>query len=520
MQKIEEKCQSYKENINKYQLLDYYIYELIYNKLGFKHKLKGSMYLAFYIKYAIENNLEMYNCSLSKKIYPTIAIHFKTTPEKVERAIRNVIDITWKDINDDIKKQLFLPVKDSKPTNMEIIYALYNNINSYFNKDENINDNQTLDNYIDDLIYNKLGFKYKLKGSIYLTFYIKYAIENNLEIYNCRPTKEIYPDIANHFQTTLEKVERAIRGAIDTTLETMNDDIKKHIFGNNNYEKVTNMEVIYAIYSYINRNYAFNKDENDKVLTNYIDNLIYNKLGFKYKLKGSTYLAFYIKYVIENNLEVYNCSPTKEIYPAIANYFKTTPEKVERAIRGAIDTTWETMDDNTKTYFFPIVGNNRPTNTEVIYAIYDYIKYNNYLCQNDNEEKQVKKNIQDSYKYYLRFEIQKMLEESFHIYSHFGITKLQILVDVIMIVIEMGGVTDTEMKYIISKISTRYGLDFGSFQLFDGYMEVDTITPILYKMCKQIYEKNKVDFPEPKDKTFIKSYLNILACKAKNRYYN
>lgn len=130
MQKIEEKCQSYKENINKYQLLDYYIYELIYNKLGFKHKLKGSMYLAFYIKYAIENNLEMYNCSLSKKIYPTIAIHFKTTPEKVERAIRNVIDITWKDINDDIKEQLFLPVKDSKPTNMEIIYALYNNIKS------------------------------------------------------------------------------------------------------------------------------------------------------------------------------------------------------------------------------------------------------------------------------------------------------------------------------------------------------------------------------------------------------
>ena len=50
-----------KENINRNQSLEIYIYELIYNKLKFKHKLRGSSYLLFYIEEVIKGNLSNFD---------------------------------------------------------------------------------------------------------------------------------------------------------------------------------------------------------------------------------------------------------------------------------------------------------------------------------------------------------------------------------------------------------------------------------------------------------------------------
>ncbi len=62
--------------------------------------------------------------SVTKLLYPTIAKHFKTTDQKVERAIRNAIEVSWSRGNVDTFERLFGYSIDSgkgRPTNSEYI---------------------------------------------------------------------------------------------------------------------------------------------------------------------------------------------------------------------------------------------------------------------------------------------------------------------------------------------------------------------------------------------------------------
>ena len=104
--------------------------------------------------------------------------------------------------------------------------------------------------------------------------------------------------------------------------------------------------------------------------------LLYNKFKIKQSLVGSLYLLYYIEQVVKNNWVIYGCSPTKKIYPFIANYFNSTPDGVERAIRTCIESFWSEIDDDIKKQIFPIIKDSNPTNTEALYAITDYIKAN------------------------------------------------------------------------------------------------------------------------------------------------
>jgi two-component system response regulator (stage 0 sporulation protein A) len=54
---------------------------------------------------------------------------------------------------------------------------------------------------------------------------------------------------------------------------------------------------------------------------------------------------------------------TKALYPAVAEKFNTTPQKVERAIRNVIDTAWTRNNPNRMASVF---GSKKPTNTEFI----------------------------------------------------------------------------------------------------------------------------------------------------------
>lgn len=70
-------------------------------------------------------------------------------------------------------------------------------------------------------------------------------------------------------------------------------------------------------------------------------------------------------------------SVTKLLYPAIAKQFKTTGEKVERAIRNAIEVSWERGNITTFEELFGYSvesGHNRPTNSEYIAGIADKIR--------------------------------------------------------------------------------------------------------------------------------------------------
>lgn len=67
---------------------------------------------------------------------------------------------------------------------------------------------------------------------------------------------------------------------------------------------------------------------------------------------------------------------TSELYPQIARKFDTTPSRVERAIRHAIEVTWDRGDmDVLCGYFGNTISADRgkPTNKEFIATVADYL---------------------------------------------------------------------------------------------------------------------------------------------------
>ena len=70
-------------------------------------------------------------------------------------------------------------------------------------------------------------------------------------------------------------------------------------------------------------------------------------------------------------------SVTKLLYPTVAKTFKTTPSRVERAIRHAIEVAWDRGDvDTLNSYFGYTIHNLRgkPTNSEFIAMIADKMR--------------------------------------------------------------------------------------------------------------------------------------------------
>ena len=70
-------------------------------------------------------------------------------------------------------------------------------------------------------------------------------------------------------------------------------------------------------------------------------------------------------------------SVTNQPSPAVANYFETTPSRVERAIRHAIEVAWDRGDvEVLNSYFGYTIQNSRgkPTNSEFIAMSADKIR--------------------------------------------------------------------------------------------------------------------------------------------------
>lgn len=80
--------------------------------------------------------------------------------------------------------------------------------------------------------------------------------------------------------------------------------------------------------------------------------------------------------VILPELDVIN-AVTKVLYPEVARRYNTTPSRVERAVRHAIETAWDRGDLETlQRYFGYTVSNTKgkPTNSEFIAMIADRIR--------------------------------------------------------------------------------------------------------------------------------------------------
>lgn len=102
---------------------------------------------------------------------------------------------------------------------------------------------------------------------------------------------------------------------------------------------------------------------------------IIHEVGVPAHIKGYQYLREAIIMSV-NNMDMLN-SITKILYPGIAKKFDTTPSRVERAIRHAIEVAWSRgkMDTLDELFGYTISnGKGKPTNSEFIALITDKIR--------------------------------------------------------------------------------------------------------------------------------------------------
>lgn len=107
---------------------------------------------------------------------------------------------------------------------------------------------------------------------------------------------------------------------------------------------------------------------------------IFISIGIPPHIKGYVYLREGIKMTIERPYIIN--SVTKELYPSIAKKFNTTPSKVERAIRHAIEVAWNRGRIDAINAIFGAriyLGSEKPTNSEFIALVADKLILENMI---------------------------------------------------------------------------------------------------------------------------------------------
>ena len=102
---------------------------------------------------------------------------------------------------------------------------------------------------------------------------------------------------------------------------------------------------------------------------------VIHEIGVPAHIKGYQYLREAIKIAV-NDMDVINAI-TKVLYPQVAKTFSTTPSRVERAIRHAIEVAWDRGDLEVLQSFFGYTVSNskgKPTNSEFIALIADKLQ--------------------------------------------------------------------------------------------------------------------------------------------------
>ncbi len=107
---------------------------------------------------------------------------------------------------------------------------------------------------------------------------------------------------------------------------------------------------------------------------------IFISIGIPPHIKGYGYLREGIKMTIEHPYIIN--SVTKELYPSIAKKFSTSPSKVERAIRHAIEVAWNRGRIDAINAIFGAriyLGSEKPTNSEFIALVADKLILENMV---------------------------------------------------------------------------------------------------------------------------------------------
>lgn len=125
--------------------------------------------------------------------------------------------------------------------------------------------------------------------------------------------------------------------------------------------------------------------KNETGLEIYVTHMLQD-LGVAAHIRGYYYLREGIMMVVKGEGDVFTI--TKTLYPQLARKFNTTPSRVERAVRHAIETSWFRADVKVLESVFrhtvdPEKG--KPTNSEYIALISDKV-----ALESDNWNKEDK----------------------------------------------------------------------------------------------------------------------------------
>ena len=97
----------------------------ILHSLGIPSHIKGYQYTRTGILMVYEN--PGYIGGITKELYPSIAVKFNTSIQRVERAIRHAIEVAWLRGDIDIMEEIFghsVDIDRAKPTNSEFIVTI------------------------------------------------------------------------------------------------------------------------------------------------------------------------------------------------------------------------------------------------------------------------------------------------------------------------------------------------------------------------------------------------------------
>lgn len=113
----------------------------------------------------------------------------------------------------------------------------------------------------------------------------------------------------------------------------------------------------------------------DEVITHLI-----KEIGVPPHIKGYLYLKEAVSLVLENP-DILN-RVTKELYPGIAKHFDSTPQRVERSIRHAIEVVWSRKETHHISKLFGYSEEHlesKPTNSQFIAMVADSIRMDSNL---------------------------------------------------------------------------------------------------------------------------------------------
>lgn len=182
------------------------------------------------------------------------------------------------------------------------------------------------------------------------------------------PSKKTYiggTDMKNKEKTVIEAVAlqlRVLAKFLDGD-EISKDDVK-------NLEKISNE---------INQLLKDEKSSDENTSIELDVKKVLEDFGISKSIKGYKYLySAIILRLSEGNT---TAKFTKDLYPKIAKEFNSTPSKVERTIRYAIQMSYEKgylQKHESFEYFFSL-HNRKPKNSEVIETVVEYLRLNHRL---------------------------------------------------------------------------------------------------------------------------------------------